>query len=219
VAATLSLGAIACGSDEDDKDSASDGAGKSAKAVEKAFLTGMVHHHETALEMAGIAKQRGKDPFITGLAGDIVGTQEREISTMKMLYGRLLGGKLEPDPGAHDGLGLSATEAGMTHDGQTNVKLRAAKPFDRAFVDEMVPHHEGAIEMANVVLKSTEDAELRALAEGIVSTQKREVKEMSSFRSKSFGGPVPEDAGHGGGKSPHEDTPAKKGEHGAGHPG
>lgn len=211
LAATLVFGVSACGSD-DKKDSASGGDGKSAQAVEKAFLTGMVHHHGTAIEMAEIAKKQGEDPFITNLAENIITTQKREKAELKTLYERLVGGELKPDPGAHDGLGLSAEEAGMTHNAQTNVKLRAAKPFDRAFVDEMVPHHEGAIKMANVVLKSTKDAGLRKLAEGIISTQEREVKEMNSFRSRKFGGPVPESAGHGADKSMNE-------EHGAGHSG
>lgn len=205
--ALLGVGLSACGSDDDEnKGSASSGEAKDARAVEKAFLTGMVHHHESAIDMAEIADEKGKAPFITKLAEDITTTQEREIAEMERIYERLLGGKLKPDPAAHDGLGLSAAEAGMTHDAQTNQALRAADPFDRAFVDEMVPHHEGAVKMSGVVLKSTKDAELRKLAEEIVSTQKREIKQMNAFRVKNFGGPVPAGAGHGEG-------------HGGGHAG
>ena len=221
--ALLGVGLSACGSDDNDKESASGGGTKEARAVEKAFLTGMVHHHESAIDMAEIAKEKGKAPFITKLAGDIMTTQEQEIAEMKTIYQRLLGGKLKPDPGAHDGLGLSAAEAGMTHDAQTNQALRAADPFDRAFVDEMVPHHEGAVKMSAVVLKTTKDADLRRLADGIVSTQKREIKAMNAFRVKNFGGPVPAGAGHGGehgqGKHKEEGKPAEKKEHGAGHSG
>ena len=207
LAALLAVGLGACGSEDSEKEgSASSGQASDARSVEKAFLTGMVHHHESAIDMAEIATQKGESPFITELAGDILATQEREIAEMKSIHERLFEAKLEPDPGAHDGLGLSAAEAGMTHDAQTNETLRAADPFDRAFVDEMVPHHEGAVKMSGVVLKSTKDARLRELAEDIVSTQKREIEQMNSFRVKKFGGPVPADAGHGG-------------EHGGGHSG
>ncbi len=128
---------------------------------------------------------------------------------MKKIYERLLKGALKPDPGAHDGLGLSAEEAGMTHTEDTNKMLEAANPFDRAFVDEMVPHHLGAIKMAKIVLESTDDAALKDLANGIVKTQETEVEAMNSFRTKEFGGPVP--AGSGS-KAPDE-------EHGGGHSG
>ena len=115
---------------------------------------------------------------------------------MQAIYRRLLGGELKPDPRAHDGLGLTAEEAGMTHDPQASKALSAAQPFDRAFVDGMVPHHKGAIKMANVVLRTTRDRELRRLAQSIVSTQEHEIEQMNSFRAKRFGGPVPGNAGH-----------------------
>lgn len=196
---------VACGND-DGADKAS-GGGKGTP-TEMAFLTGMVHHHGTAIEMAEIAKQRGKDEFVKGLGDDIVTTQEGEMATMRSIHQRLFGSALKPDPGAHDGLGLSAEEAGMTHTPKTNEMLQAANPFDRAFVDEMVPHHRGAVRMAEKVLEDSKDAEVRKLAEGIISTQKREIEEMNSFRQRKFGGPVPDDkmggadsmgAGHGAG--------------------
>jgi uncharacterized protein (DUF305 family) len=197
VLGALALSAAACGSDDDDNS----GGGGSAqdRQVEKAFLTGMVHHHETAIEMARIAEKRGRDRFVKRLAANIVGTQEREIAQMRSIYGRLVGGKLTPDPRAHDGLGLSAEEAGMTHTAQTSGELRRADPFDRAFVDEMVPHHRGAIAMARVVLDKTRDPALKNLANTIIRTQQREVDEMNEFRTREFGGPVPESAGHGEG--------------------
>jgi uncharacterized protein (DUF305 family) len=57
-------------------------------------------------------------------------------------------------------LGLSAKEAGMDHmDGAA--MIRGERPFDRAFVEEMIPHHEGATRMAEAVLARTRDQELR----------------------------------------------------------
>ncbi len=198
--ALLALGLAACGGDDAEESGAGD-----TKAMETAFLTGMAHHHGTAIEMSEIAQERGQSPFVTGLAEDIVSTQERELGEMEKIYERLDGGELKPDPMAHDGLGLSAEEAGMTHTPDTNEMLEKANPFDRAFVDEMGPHRTGAVKMAEVVLESTEDADLRKLAEGIVSTQEREIEAMNAFRTKEYGAPVPEESGggeeHGGGHS------------------
>lgn len=196
------LGVVACGSDS--KDSAGEGEG--AKPVEMAFLTSMVHHHETAIEMAEIARKRGKSPFVKGLARDIVDIQEKEMEQMRSIHQRLFKAKLKPDPAGHDGLGLTAGEAGMTHTPEVNAMLEKADPFDRAFVDEMEPHHTGAVRMAQVVLKSTDDSELRTLAEEIVSAQEGEIDRMNTFRKQEYGAPVPTPSG-------------KDGEHGGGHSG
>jgi len=201
VSVVLASALVACGDDE--KDSAAEKQVQQAEKVEKAFLTGMVHHHETALEMAEIAERRGQDPFVRRLAAAITTSQEREIGQMRSIYKRLFDTALKPDPGAHDGMGLTAAEAGMTHSKETDAMLEAAEPFDRAFVDEMVPHHLGAITMSNVLLKDTKDPALRNLAETIVRAQQDEVDRMNVFRERKYGGPVPtgpEAGGMGGGE-------------------
>jgi uncharacterized protein (DUF305 family) len=191
--AVATLVAGGCGGDN----GGTSGASEQDRKVEQAFLAGMAHHHETAIEMARIAETRGEDPFIKTLAEEIVTTQAREVGQMKKIHERLFDGPLKPDPGAHDGLGLSAEEAGMTHTPRTNEILESANPFDRAFVDEMVPHHRGAIKMAKVVLASTRDASLKTLANSIVTTQETEVKAMDSFRTRKYGEAVPSTGGSG----------------------
>lgn len=208
LAFVLAVSLTACGGD--DKSSAGGGEVKSSKTAEKSFLTGMVHHHESAIEMAEIANRRSKDPFITSLASNIITTQDREIGQMKRIYKRLHGGRLKPDPGAHDGLGLSAEEAGMDHSPAMNKELEKATPFAPAFVDDMVPHHAGAVKMSKVVLTKTKDPQLRKLAQGIIATQTREIKAMNAFRTRKHGGPAPKDAGMNGAKD-------KKDEHSGGH--
>lgn len=82
--------------------------------------------------------------------------------------------------------------------------LRGKRPFDRAFVDEVVPHREGAISMARVLLKQTRDSELRELAQGIIRAQEREIAEMHDFRKGEYGGAAADkeapsgQTGHGG---------------------
>ena len=214
LACLVALTATACGADDDDGGSRSSGSSNGARAVEKAFLTTMVPHHESAIEMARVAKTRGEDPFVTNLAADILASQRREVKQMEAIHERLLGTELIPDPGGHDRLGLSAAEAGMTHDAKTIDALRMADPFDRAFVDDMAPHHAGAIKMARVVLRATKDSELRRLARDIVSTQRREIARMNRFRTQRFGGPAPGAGGHGDRQMREGNEP-----HDGGHPG
>lgn len=196
--AAVLLGALllaGCGSGEEKKKQPQPAG---AQATERAFLEGMVAHHQSAIEMATIAKQRGQDPFITKLATSIVTAQQSEIAQMKRIHQRLFDSPLKPDMGAHDRLGLSAEQAGMMHSEADIRMLRQADPFDREFVDMMVPHHAGATRMARAVLAKTKDPELRKLAQTIISMQTKEIAEMNSFRTREHGGPVPSQGGGGG---------------------
>jgi uncharacterized protein (DUF305 family) len=185
LALALAAAISGCGGGE------SEGASGAAKPTpEQGFLQGMVPHHTSAVEIAKVAKEEGESDFVRGLAEEITSSQTAEIEQMRRIHQRLFKAPLEPDMNGHMPLGLSAEEAGMNHmDSATT--LRGKKPFDRAFVDEMVPHHQGAIRMAEAVLTKSQDSELRELAEEIVSAQEREIEEMNAFREREYGGPVP----------------------------
>jgi len=203
VVVALALGVSACG---DDKSDTGSGGGTNApaapeadRAAERGFLEAMVPHHESAIEMAKMAVERAESPEIKKLATAIRDAQQPEIEQMRKIHQRLFGSPLKPNEAGHEALGLSAEEAGMAGHDDAMKMLETADPFDRAFIDAMVPHHKGAVKMAQAVLSKTNDAELKALAQAIIDAQMREVTEMNAFRTKHYGGPVPESGGaHGG---------------------
>jgi uncharacterized protein (DUF305 family) len=56
---------------------------------------------------------------------------------------------------------------------------------DVDFAKGMIPHHQGAVEMAKIVLQYGKDAEIRTLAEGIVAAQEVEIKFMNDWLAKN----------------------------------
>jgi uncharacterized protein (DUF305 family) len=65
--------------------------------------------------------------------------------------------------------------------------MENGKYSDEAFIDAMVPHHQGAIAMAEVALKNAEHEEIKELSRNIVSTQQSEIEELKSIKKEEFG--------------------------------
>ncbi len=65
-------------------------------------------------------------------------------------------------------------------------QLAHSKPFDRAFIDAMIPHHQSAIEMAQVASNKSKNPKIKELAENIVSAQKREIEQMKQWRREWY---------------------------------
>ena len=165
----------------------------SSDQSQRAFLEAMVPHHESAIEMARVATRRAEHAEIMSTAKAIVSAQRREMAQMRRVYRREFGETLRPNMDAHAQLGLSAEDAGMMmHGGEDmGASLRRAKPFDRAFIDAMIPHHQGAIRMARVVLAGDGSTEVMQIADGIIRAQAQEIREMNGWRMDWYGSASP----------------------------
>jgi uncharacterized protein (DUF305 family) len=73
---------------------------------------------------------------------------------------------------------------GMSMDEMTQaLKGKTGDEFDKAFIDEMIVHHQGAIDMANLALKNAKHQEIKDLSDAIIKAQTTEIEEMKSWRS------------------------------------
>lgn len=195
------LALVGCGTESNP---VADSASRSETSTDLAFATRMAEHHRGAIEMAEVAGRRARHPEIKALAEDISTSQRREVGVLEEAAKRLEAAGTE----AAD-LGLSEDMAGMGHDAAA---LAEARPFDRGFIDSMVPHHQGAIRMARIELDRGSDGDLRALAEDVIESQSREIEQMNDWRTEWYGKPSPaggvpvagegagahEEAGHSG---------------------
>jgi uncharacterized protein (DUF305 family) len=173
---------IAIVASDDDGDSAA------ARETDGAFIAEMVPHHESAIEMAEIALRRAEHQEIEGLAREIIDTQSAEIDQLEAHHERIFGEPLAAMSAQHGTLGLPAHEAGMEAD---VAALEKAKPFDLAFIDMMIRHHQGAIRMARIELERGSDEQLGDLATAIIEAQSSEIEEMNAWRERWYGSPSP----------------------------
>ena len=192
------LGALlvgACGSDTGTGSSeapAAPSAGSSAVAssaaseFDRAFIDMMVPHHQAAVEMAKIAQERGEHPEIAQLADEIIAAQEGEIAQLRGWRETWFGSSDTPSmdampmlPGMDmEGHDMGAGTMDMTADIE---ELRTAEPFDRAFIEAMIPHHESAIAAAELAAEQAQADEIKALAGEIIEAQQREIDQMETW--------------------------------------
>lgn len=168
--------------------SSGDGSARQGSAVEQAFFQAMVPHHQMALEMAEMALDTAQLAQIKTMAQAVIAAQSAEITQMRQMHQRMFGGPLVADDMAHGKLSLTMAEAGMD---MNMDDLMGAESFDRQFIDLMIRHHQGAIRMARAVLKQSSDAELRTLAERIISAQSAEIMELNALRLQHYGAESP----------------------------
>ena len=188
----------ACGGDD-----SSESQREQTRKTDQAFVSGMVPHHESAVEMAEMALEKGEHSEIKRLAEEIIAAQESEIAQMKRAHQRIFGSALKPSAMSHGELGLSQKEAGMDMDMSM---LEDAKEFDREFIDMMISHHQGAIRMARIEMARGGDSELKTLAETIVGAQAKEIDEMNGWRMDWYGKVSPSGSVPAEGEVPSHET-------------
>ena len=163
------------GTDDDASTSEID-ASADFNAADVAFAQGMIPHHEQAVEMAEAAESRAESAEVKDLAERIAAAQGPEISQMR--------GWLEDwDQGEGDGsMGDMGSMPGMMDDGDMGQMMDASgADFDEMFLEGMIRHHEGAVEMATDQLEDGKSSEALALATEIIAAQEAEIEEMQAL--------------------------------------
>jgi uncharacterized protein (DUF305 family) len=180
--------------DHGDHKSSGDSRSGPGNATDAMFVNSMIPHHEGAVEMAQLAKTRAEHPEVKQLAAAIVTAQEKEIATMAPIKAELAGEHGDHQMEGDHHVEMTAAELN---------ELKTAKPFDRTFIDLMVPHHEGALTMAEEQLEKGENEELRTLAQEIIDSQKREIAQMRDWREQWYGSAGASGGGHSDGHDGH----------------
>ncbi len=150
-----------------------------AQTFDLQFLDTMIAHHQGAVEMAKVAEMKTQNAELKTFATKIVADQAGEIGEMKRWREQWFAGR--PSALNMEMAGMADSMRGMD---MTKMNSATGTAFDLEFVNQMIPHHEGAIVMAREALAKAEHAEIKTLANQIVSSQEAEIKQMQNWKTQ-----------------------------------
>ena len=109
-----------------------------------------------------------------GLGYFVNDTQSLSADTHEMSSGQVMDNDLMSMSNAMDGM-------------MAGLEGKQSDAFDQAFLQEMIVHHQGAVEMAGAALKSAKHQEIKDLAQKIITAQNAEIKEMQDWQGSWYG--------------------------------
>jgi uncharacterized protein (DUF305 family) len=145
------------------------------------FIDAMVPHHQGAIAMAEVALKNAEHEEIEQLSQNIISSQQAEIEELKAIKKEEFGTSNVPMEMSQEQM----RGMGMMMDPQ---ELANKEPFDRAFIDAMIPHHQSAIVMAQVALEEGENPEIKELARNIASAQQSEIEQTRQWQEEWYPG-------------------------------
>jgi uncharacterized protein (DUF305 family) len=136
------------------------------------FASMMIPHHSQAVTMSELALSNSTNPEVLALATAIRDAQGPEIAQMQSWL----------DEGKYSESESHSMDMGGMMSEEDLATLASAKgeTFDRLFLEGMIAHHEGAIQMAEMVKDST-NSEVKKLFTNIVASQSAEIEAMKAL--------------------------------------
>ena len=155
--------------------------------IDKHFIEQMIPHHDGAVAMAKLALEKSKRPAIKTLANAIIEGQTKEINDMRGWYKNWFSKDV---PKGNTGMmgGGMMSGSGMHMGGDEDMKaLETATDFDKAFLEAMIPHHQLALMMVQMLEAGTNRPEMIQLANSITLSQSKEIKDMQGWYIEWYG--------------------------------
>lgn len=134
---------------------------------EKKFLFEMIPHHLEAVEVTNELLKKVSDKELKAFMENVIEVQSKEVADMKIWYKNWYG---------------------VTYDTNPNYKLMmgemskfSGRDLEKVYIEGMIFHHKGAVEMAKSVLKQDLRNETKKLAENIIESQEAEITLLESW--------------------------------------
>jgi uncharacterized protein (DUF305 family) len=142
------------------------------------FATMMIPHHEQAVELSDLVPSHSTNPQVITLASAIAAAQGPEIETMKVFLVQWNAGE---QGSGHDGHDMSDMQGMVDKATMDKLQTLNGAEFDTLWLQSMIGHHEGAVQMANTELANGANADAKKLAKEIVDGQTSEIAQMKQM--------------------------------------
>lgn len=193
-AATLAITLAACGSQSEPSgaeesptaDSTQTDAAVEHNEADTEFVQMMIVHHEGAIEMADLIVERASTEQVRELGERIRDAQGPEIEQMTgwlESWGEELPSDMDHGGMDHGGMDMDGMDQQQAMEALENAD---GAEVDRLFLELMIEHHRGAIEMAQDQIDNGQNADAIALAEDIIAAQEAEIAEMEQMLEGSW---------------------------------
>lgn len=137
------------------------------------FVRQMIPHHQAAVDMAKVQQKYGHDTYLKNFNDWVIAAQEKEIALMKNWLRRKDNGLSSANAKDYYGESMATMHEKMmiTYTGDADVD----------YARGMIPHHQGAVDMARILLAEGKDPELQRLANDIYSSQTQEIAKLERW--------------------------------------
>lgn len=146
------------------------------------FAQDMIAHHQQALDMAAMVPNMSTNPKLIDLGKRVAAAQDPEIKKMtewlKAWGAPIISTSM---PGMDHGSGHGSMPGMMTEEEMTKLNGAKGAEFDRMWVDMMIRHHQGAVEMAKTQQEKGSNPDAKKLAQDIITAQQAEITEMQTL--------------------------------------
>ena len=177
----------------------------STTSVEAGFARDMQTHHNQAVEMALLIRDRSDDEELRLLAYDMATAQQQQAGQMYAWLATWNLSQADSEPSmtwmsrppitggdAHEGMGMSTAEPGdhepggvmpgmATLDQMDELRSLSGVDAEKLFLTLMIAHHLGGVEMAEAVLERSDERVVRSLATSIINSQTGEIEYMRTL--------------------------------------
>ncbi len=139
-------------------------------ASDAEFIELMIPHHQEAVDTSELVLKTTKNPELKAFLEDVIETQSQEINQMQDWYMTWFGKEVPQSD-------YMAMMSGLE-------KFTGAE-LDKAYIEGMILHHEGAVDMARQALKFTERQEITEMAQAIIDVQTKEIETLKGWLNES----------------------------------
>lgn len=183
----LILLAVACGSretqtTEQSTDTAAPSpapAASTATDYDLQFIDTMTKHHQMAVTMSDMAVQKASDAKVKEFGRKGAADQKKDIDRLSAWRGQWY-------PNSGDSASMQLPGASSMNMDMSHMQNTSGHAFDMMFVDMMIPHHNGAIEMSRDAMQKAQRQELKDFAQETIAKQEKEIAELETWK-KSMG--------------------------------